>query len=440
MKNTIEKVTNNNLCNGCGTCIGICPVNAISLRKNLSGNFYLPLIDKERCINCGKCYNVCPGHSVDFKKLNQKIFGKQPENKLIGNFIKAYTGFSKDENLRFNCSSGALVTELLLFLLENREIDGALVTTMNEKNPLEPKVILAKTKKQILNASKSKYCPVALGVGLKEVLKNKGKFAVVGLPCHIHGIRKAEQLIPDLKDKIKFHFGLVCMHTMGFLATEYYLKSLNIKKEDIKEIQYRGKGWPGFTSIYLKNGKKIEIPRNNKKKKNFKQILDYETAFHLSFIPERCLTCTDGLNELADITFGDAWLPEYLKTDNKGTSLVITRTKKADELIERVKANKKIELNELPIESVIKGHKNALIFKKSLKAKTLFLKKPNYNQDLIKNVTIKNWILSFISIIFSKISKRRWSWLFLNIYPFVYLLSSRIYFFFRKLKNRFKIY
>ena len=42
-------------CLGLGSCISVCPVDAIS--KNALG--YLE-IDKDRCIACGKCLNVCP--------------------------------------------------------------------------------------------------------------------------------------------------------------------------------------------------------------------------------------------------------------------------------------------------------------------------------------------------------------------------------------------
>ena len=45
-----------------------------------------------------------------------------------------------------------------------------------------------------VSATKSKYCPVPANVRIKKILRRNGKFAVVGLPCHIHGVRKAEML------------------------------------------------------------------------------------------------------------------------------------------------------------------------------------------------------------------------------------------------------
>lgn len=41
-------------CDFCGTCVGVCPEDAIELRESTI------LIDKERCILCGDCVDICP--------------------------------------------------------------------------------------------------------------------------------------------------------------------------------------------------------------------------------------------------------------------------------------------------------------------------------------------------------------------------------------------
>ena len=108
---------------------------------------------------------------------------------------------------------------VLISALEKNLIDGALVTRMKKDNPLESEAFIARTKEEIISASKSKYCPVAANISLKQILKEEGRFAVVGLPCHLHGIRKAEKINKALGKKIVFHFGLLCSHMVNFIGT-----------------------------------------------------------------------------------------------------------------------------------------------------------------------------------------------------------------------------
>ena len=86
LKPTIKEVVISDLCTGCGTCVSICPSLAIELAKSDAKGVYIPKLNEKNCNNCGICYEVCPGHSVDFKELNLEIFGKEPDDVLIGNY------------------------------------------------------------------------------------------------------------------------------------------------------------------------------------------------------------------------------------------------------------------------------------------------------------------------------------------------------------------
>jgi coenzyme F420 hydrogenase subunit beta len=80
---------------------------------------------------------------------------------------------------------------------------------LKKDKPLEPEPFIARTKEEIYEARGSKYCPVPCKPCNEEILKApEGQmFAVVGLPCHIHGIRKAEQINKKLKERIVLLFG-----------------------------------------------------------------------------------------------------------------------------------------------------------------------------------------------------------------------------------------
>jgi len=350
---TISQVIKSNLCTGCGTCVSLCPEEAIKLIINKKKGIYIPKLNEDRCNNCGICYKICPGHEVDFKQLNLKIFGKEPKDVLIGNYLDCYIGYATDYNIRYNSSSGGLVTQLLIFALKEGIIDGALVTRMKKDNPLEPEPFIARTKEEIIEASKSKYCPVPANIALKEILKSEEeeRFAVVGLPCHIHGIRKAEIIDKKLKEKIVLHIGIFCSHTPNFLSTELFLSRLNIKKEDVIKLDYRGEGWPGSMKICLKNEDLLLLP-------------DYWGFIGIDFfIPRRCFMCSDGVCELADISFGDAWLPE-VSDDKIGRSIIIVRGEIEKNLLHMMKLKKKMELNKVNVKKVVQSQQNMLYSKK----------------------------------------------------------------------------
>lgn len=303
--------------------------------KNDEKGTYLPKLNEDMCNLCGICYKVCPGHSINSKQQNLQLFGKDPDA-LIGNYRNCYAGFSTDYEIRYNASSGGLVTQLLLFALRKGIIDGALVTRMKKDKPLEPEPFIARTREEIISASKSKYCPVPANIALKEILEKDGKYAVVGLPCQIHGIRKAEEVSRKLRKRITIHFGLVCNHTPTFHATEYLLDRLGIAKDKVVRIDYRGKGWPGGMTIRLRD--------NGCKYVQYFASEYWGLIFSKFFWPWRCSLCVDKINELSDISFMDAWLPKYL-TDKAGRSFAVSRNEVGEELLHKASSEGEIEVN-----------------------------------------------------------------------------------------------
>jgi coenzyme F420 hydrogenase subunit beta len=258
-----------------------------------------------------------------------------------------------DTNIRFDSSSGGMVTQLLVFALEEGLIDGALVTRMKKDSPLEPEPFIARTKQEILEASKSKYCPVPANVALREIMENDGRYAVVGLPCHLHGIRKAEIVNRKLRDRIILHFGLVCTHNDSFLQIDYLLRKYGLRSSDVAGIDFRGKGWPGTLTFRLKSDGEVNYRFSD-------WVGIHEQCF---FTPARCLVCCDQSAELADLSFGDAWLPEFLN-DNFGTSIVISRTQIGEDLLLRAKSKDSVFLNVINALKVAKSQ-GMMRFKKN---------------------------------------------------------------------------
>lgn len=391
----IGEVVRDGLCTNCGTCVSICPFRAIFIKKK-EINFEIR-VDKKKCQKCGLCRRVCPGREVNFGQLTQKIFGKDKKlnySSYLGYFKNCFLGYSKDEKLRYLCSSGGLITSLLVYLLKNKIVDGVLVTGMDLKKPLISNPFIAYTKEEVLEARGSKYTPVVLNQCLREIVESKKKtFAVVGLPCHIQGIRKWQRIYPLLKNKIKYTFGLFCGQEVNFLGTKLILKILNVNPKEVRKIEYRGGGWPGKIVIYAKNGKIFE--------RRFPEIFK---IFNLGFFTTpRCFLCTDFTNELADISFGDAWISDLIKK-GKGFNFVISRTLNGEDLLK--KARKYIYLKKIEPSLIIKTDKIKFLTKKDsyglIKKIRMMEKKltPKYKPE----VKLKTNLISLPYIIFYLIS------------------------------------
>lgn len=399
LKKNINNIILDNLCTGCGICASVCPQKSIEIAINKEKGIYTPLI-KDNCKKCNLCYIICPGHEVNFKELNINLFGREPENFWIGNYLNCYSGCSSNQDIRFHSSSGGIITQILLYALEKGIIDGALVTRMKADNPLEPESFIARTKEEIIEASKSKYCPVPANIALKEILNSKEEehFAVVGLPCHIHGIRKVEMVNKRLKRKIILHLGILCNHTPNFLGTKIFLQKLGLNEEIVTKLNYRSEGWPGKMIINHQNQKVI--------------INDYWDFIGTSFFtPKRCLMCIDGTCELSDISFGDAWLPEF-SNDKLGTSIIVSRTPAGEKILKSMKINDEIKLSKIEPKKVILSQLVMIYSKKRslYSLRKLFKINPEYNLPNIKTDTVDLLLGLFFYLnlyIFSKKAMRK---------------------------------
>jgi len=213
---------------------------------NDGNGMIFPIVDEPVCNGCGICLDVCYGFKVDHE-LNLRIFNNLP-NSILGNYTGSYIGFAKDKALRFNSTSGGVATALLIHALQEKLIDGAIVTRMYTDNQPRAKAFIAVNAEEILSATGSKYCPVSLAECL-EMVENDERYAVAGLPCHIYGIRKLAESSPKIRNSIRRYLGILCGGMPSYLGTQYLLGIYGMEKQHIKKLEYRGGGWPDACSF-----------------------------------------------------------------------------------------------------------------------------------------------------------------------------------------------
>ncbi|MHA1359385.1 MAG: Coenzyme F420 hydrogenase/dehydrogenase, beta subunit C-terminal domain [Candidatus Helarchaeota archaeon] len=288
----IIEVHNLGICGRCSGCTSFCSADKI-------GAIHLPeegppvYLNKENCLHCGVCYMICPVTKVLDKDLHKKFNYKDP----IGQWRYVTSAQATDHEIRAVATDGGVVTALLLYLLENNLIDGAIVAKRTD--PFTRETFTAKTKEDLLAAAGSKFDSQAItdhlgkyttftpvAPSLKQFVDaDRMKLAIVGVPCQIHSIRKMQELKILPSHIIKYVFGLFCYENFTFSneTRSRMEEKFNFSFNDIIKMNIKDD-----VIFYLRNAEPVHI--------SFDDISE--------FIRPACAACSDFSNVYADISFG----------------------------------------------------------------------------------------------------------------------------------------
>lgn len=345
----IETVVETGLCTRCGTCVGACPTGNITI-ADPSGSC-LPSAG-DNCTFCWKCLNSCPGASVKFREIEKRLFGDARPNPLLGVVRRAYLAHAIDPELRRSGASGGVVTALLLHLLNKNEIDGALLYGMHEEKPWLGRGRILEDEKGIRRAAQSRYHLSPMNTALSDLVERAGTFAYIGLPCHVHGLRKLEEAGWKTEASIDPVIGIYCGNNLYFEATRVMLEKLGVGRlEDVTALSYRDGDWPGNFTVETSDGRTRSISKHE-----FNQAIPF-------YINKRCLLCIDLANELTDIAVGDGW--EREGSGEGGWSIILERTERGTEVISAARDDGLLHCEEIDITRVELMHAHALDLKKT---------------------------------------------------------------------------
>lgn len=322
----VELIVADGLCMECGTCAGLCPHGAVEMRWSLARG-WLPRISHERCKDCGTCLAVCPACGLDYGKAAWWRAANEgaPAPDFLGPWRSLWFGWAADEEIRYQGASGGVATAILLGALADEAIDAAVVVRPSQGNALAMEPFVARSSEEIVACRGSKYNMVALNAALGAVLAHAGRYALVGLPCHIQGLRLAQRRDRRLRERVVLALGIFCGWSAEPRATALAAKRLGLEPDDLAEVRYRGPDWPGGLRLETRTGLVRERP--------YPAYYDGDRAMR-AFTPPRCRLCPDGLAELADVSVGDAWFERF--TGSVGVSDLIVRTPAGEAQIKRL--------------------------------------------------------------------------------------------------------
>ena len=337
-----KEVINVGLCTYCGTCVGACPQGVIGLDEEIEQPF---ICDTVNCPEtCRICYDVCPGKDIPIPDLERMVFGrvkKEDENE-IGIYKELYCAHATAPAIREAGASGGCGTALIKYAFEARLIDGAIIAAMNASCPWRGEARLITSAEEIFSASQSKYTMIPINAAFSQVReRNLERIMVTGLPCHIHGIRKAQALGLKLFETVKYTIGIVCGCCVPHEMTEHMVTELcGTELDHVLKVEYRGGQYPGYFRVTRKDKTVVSFPASVRR------------FFFLAFSRDRCTMCYDWGAELADIAIGDSAniLPEQ---GSQGLTNIIIRTDIGEELTKGAESNGFIRMSSISHEDVI---------------------------------------------------------------------------------------
>ena len=407
MKQTVAKVVKEGLCTSCGICAGACHRGCISFHYGKERN--VPMV-ATICVNCGLCHEICPGKGIALNKLSKELFseGKNIKNdKIAGYYLETYVGHSSDEDIRYHSATGGMVTQFLMWLLQKKEIDGAVVVRYAKDNPFKPEPFIATTPEEIWESRSSKYVILSMDRVAKQIANGSYRnLVVVGLPCMIQGWRQLARRNKRVRDAIKGYFSIYCSVNKTKLSIDYYFQRYKIEKQNVGRFTFRDDGCMGFMKYENKEGGLIKkIPYKS-----------YWFGTHSFFTNPRCLSCIDQFGDLADICFGDIHIKPY-SDDTIGTNSVLTRSKYWSELLELCKENGAIKLDVIPVDTLVRSQIYANTYKKGAGAEAYIrLRKllghpaPIYDYMYGGRFSFINYLNAIGKIVMYEIGRRKHLW------------------------------
>jgi coenzyme F420 hydrogenase subunit beta len=347
-KSLKKGVLEEELCTGCGACVGLCPYQVIYHGRTVQLHY---------CdIKDGKCYAFCPRTPTDLNALRELLFNSDDLTPEIGAVKSYFFSRTADSGLRESTQHGGTVTALMELALASGFIDSAIVSSRNQG--FLPKGTVVNEKAALRNNAGSKFTVSPTVATFNQSVNDKSrKIGVVATPCQALALAKMKTH-PQKDESGKINqlqlvIGLYCGWT---LSAEKFTKLLAQKNIELNSL--KGMDIPAGKNI-------LELYTNNGT-----QIVPFDDA--QACVREACHYCLDSTAEYADISVGSARFGNDWEEMRRWNQLIV-RTAKGKELVELAVKSGALEIREAPVES-LQELKKAAIEKKNTALKNIIRK------------------------------------------------------------------
>lgn len=333
------------LCTGCGACPSEMGASA---RMEWDGmGFLTPRAPSE--VMTAEALRVCPFNpsfdAEDEDSLGRRFLGAATKyHPDAGHYEASFIGHSVE--YRATSSSGGIATYIFDKVLQQGLADRLFVVKGDAEQGYSYQSF--DRTEDIRSLSKTRYFPVTLAELYREIEATEGTVAVCGVACFVKSVRLKQTVHPELRRKISFIIGIICGGLKSRNYTDYLASSAGITGGYSRQ-EYRVKN-PKSTALdyYF-----AADDRNGARKRVRMSKMGDMWGSGL-FKAKACDFCSDVTTELADLSLGDAWLPEFIR-DGLGSSVVIARTAPALALVREGIDAQELSLQEIGVETAVKS-------------------------------------------------------------------------------------
>jgi coenzyme F420 hydrogenase subunit beta len=344
---TLGDVVDWGLCVGCGACASACKPGGIHM-VHVEQEGFRPVFDDPSCRECTDCISICPGARLDGNLEIGTLPKRSEADHEFGPTLEIWEGWATDPDVRFKASSGGVLSALSLYCLERGGFSGIIHAGMDPTKPWMNRNHVSRDRDGVMARTGSRYAPSAPCAAVADAAASGEPHVFIGKPCDAAAVNALKRNDSAVQRSIGLVLTFFCAGTPSTRGTLDLMDGLESGPDHIREVRYRGQGWPGRFRVITETGEE-------------KKSLTYHESWGrlTGYRPLRCNLCPDGLGRVSDIACGDAW-DQFDETGDPGRSLVLVRTELGRRILREAREAGYVTLKPVGAENVLKAQVNLL--------------------------------------------------------------------------------